>query len=369
MNKLTITATLSCLLFFCELTSADALSIPLQIDYPFIKKMLVKQLYKGEGQTAEVWNDHKGCSFLKLSNPRLDGQKGQIHLLNQVQAQFGTGLGGQCLTLLAWSGTLETFQQPRLESENSILRFPVTQVNAYDDNGKQLAIDKLEDLLKRVAGPKLADLKIDLNDTRVDIQKTLVKFLPQQNVAEIQEVLNSLKFNKVNAGDKAIAVNLAFNAPKQSADNMAAPVFNEAEQKQWAVIWQEWDSFLTKSIDQIAKSKQSPELRDNLTEVLLDSRASFQAAISSQHNDTDPVRSFFTRSWDRLAPELKKLTGDIPNIQGLRYLSLIAATDVMYELEKLSAPFGMNISADGLRRLGRMLIAGKQQQEQNQQPK
>jgi hypothetical protein len=33
----------------------------------------------------------------------------------------------------------------------------------------------------------------------------------------------------------------------------------------------------------------------------------------------------------------------------------------MYEFEKLSAPFGLEISSDGLRKLVRILIAGKQQ--------
>ena len=41
--------------------------------------------------------------------------------------------------------------------------------------------------------------------------------------------------------------------------------------------------------------------------------------------------------------------------------SNIAATDVIYELENLRAPFGLNISSDGLRKLACMLMAGKRQ--------
>jgi hypothetical protein len=37
---------------------------------------------------------------------------------------------------------------------------------------------------------------------------------------------------------------------------------------------------------------------------------------------------------------------------------------VLYELERLGAPFGLEISSDGLRTLARMLIAGKQQHAQ-----
>jgi hypothetical protein len=35
----------------------------------------------------------------------------------------------------------------------------------------------------------------------------------------------------------------------------------------------------------------------------------------------------------------------------------------MYELENVGAPFGLEISSDGLRRLARMVMAGKQQAE------
>jgi len=41
--------------------------------------------------------------------------------------------------------------------------------------------------------------------------------------------------------------------------------------------------------------------------------------------------------------------------------SNIGDTDVIYELENLGAPFGLNISLKGLRKLARMLTAGKRQ--------
>jgi hypothetical protein len=42
-------------------------------------------------------------------------------------------------------------------------------------------------------------------------------------------------------------------------------------------------------------------------------------------------------------------------------MTFIAATDVIYELENIGAPFGLDISSDGLRKLARILIEGKQQ--------
>lgn len=357
------------LLLFAENSTANQLSIPLQIDYTLIKKILASQLYTGKDNTAELWNDRQGCSYLRLSNPDVNGKNGQIQLLNQVQARFGTGLGGQCLTVLEWAGVLETFQQPTLDSGHSVLSFPITSATAYDHEGHHLTINKLQDLIKRFAEPKLAALKIDLNESRGDIEQTLAHFLPKDNAAEVKDILKSLRFTSINAQDDGIGIKLEFNAPAKKTAAKPAAAFSETEQKQWQSVWQGWETFLTSAIEQAAQDTQSPELRDTLMEILTDSRIAFQAALKEHDpNSTDPVRLFFTDTWTRLAPVLKTIAKEVPGTQGLRYITFIAATDMIYELERLGAPFGLDISSDGLRKLARVLIAGKQQLKEQQLP-
>ncbi|MGZ8926824.1 MAG: hypothetical protein ACXW03_00020 [Methylobacter sp.] len=352
------------LLLFAGNSMANQLSIPLQIDYSLIKKILVSQLYTGKGNTAELWNDRQGCSYLRLSNPDINGKNGQVQMLNDVQARFGTGLGGQCLTVLEWAGVLETFQQPTLDSGHSVLSFPITRATAYDREGHHLTIDKLQDLIKRFAEPKLAAVKIDLNESRGSIEQTLSHFLPRDNAAEYKEILKSLRFSSINAGDNGINVKLDLNAPAKRIVEKPVPAFSEAEQKQWQAAWQEWDTFLSSAIKQAADDTKSPELRETLMEILMNSREAFQAGLKEHDSGSDPVRIFFTDTWERLAPVLKTVANELPAIQGLRYITFIAATDVLYELERLGAPFGLEISSDGLRTLARMLIAGKQQHAQ-----
>ncbi len=361
MLKSFITIIFSLLLLFAKNGAAEQLSVPLQLDYSLIKKVLVSQLYTGKGNTAELWNDRQGCSYLKLSNPEINGKGGQIQLLNDVQARIGTGLGGQCLTVLEWTGVLETFQQPTLDSGHAVLSFPLTSATAYDRDGHQLTINKLQDLIKRFAEPKLAAVKIDLNDSRNRIEQTLAHFLPKDNAAEVKDILKSLRFSSINAKDNGINIKLDFNAPAKRVVAKPAAAFSETEQKQWQAAWQQWDTFLSSAIKQAADDTKSPELRENLMAILMDSREAFQAGLKEHdRNGEDPVRVFFTDTWVRLAPTLKTIASELPGIQGLRYLTFIAATDVIYELERLGAPFGLDISSDGLRTLGRMLIARKQ---------
>ncbi|MFZ2311076.1 MAG: hypothetical protein WAV82_00495 [Methylobacter sp.] len=364
MNKCFVITLFSLLMIFAGSSSANQISVPLQIDYSMIQKIMATQLYTGKGNVAELWNDRQGCSYLKLSDPEINGQNGQVRLLNNVQARFGTGMGGQCLTVLEWAGILETFQQPTLDSGRSVLSFPITKASAYDREGRHLTIDRLQDLIKRFAEPKLAAVKIDLNESRGNIEQTLTHFLPKDNAAEVKNIIDSLKFSDVKAGDNSIGINLDFNAPaKMVAAKQPAPAFSEAEQKEWEAAWQQWDAFLSSAIKQASEDTQSQELRETLMEILMDSRAAFQAGLKDHDAEgADPVRVFFTDTWQRLAPVLKTISKELPGIQGLQYITFIAATDVIYELERIGAPFGLDVSSDGLRRLARILIAGKQQQ-------
>ena len=362
MNKYFLTMAVSLLAGIAKTGAAEPYKLPIQLDYSLIKKAVVSQLFTGEGGAAEVWNDKHKCSFLKLYNPRISGEGGQIKLLNDVQAQFGTSFGGQCITVLAWDGALETFQQPTISADQSVLSLPVTKANAYDRQGQQLTIDKLQDLIKRVAEPKLAEVKVDLNKSRGDMERTLAGFLPKENAGEIKKILETLKFSSADANDGGVNITLAFDAPLKKVTPKPEAPFTEAEQKQWQANWQEWDGFLSKAINQAASETQSPELRDTLTEILLESRNAFQAGLKAQSPESsDPVRVFFTQTWQKLAPQLRTLAKQLPEVEGLRYLTFIAATDVIYELENIGAPFGLEVSSDGLRRLARMLMAGKQQ--------
>ena len=362
MNKCSVITAFSLFMIFAKNGLADQFTLPVQLDYSLIKKALITQLYKGADNTAELWNDKQGCSYLKLSDPQVSGQKGQIKLLNNLQARFGTGLGGQCVTLFEWGGVLETLQQPTINAAQSVLSLPITKVTATDREGRSVSNNKVQELISRVAEPKLSAVKIDLNESRADIEKTVTDFLPKENVVEVKEMLNTLKFSSADANDTGVAIKLAFNAPAKVADKKPAPPLSDAELKQWQDNWQEWDTFLSKAIQQASDDAKSPELRDTLTEILLESRSAFQAGLKNHDsNGDDPVRIFFTHTWERLAPQLKTLAKELPEIQGLRYMTFIAATDVLYELENIGAPFGLDISSDGLRKLARILIAGKQQ--------
>lgn len=345
--------------------NAESLVLPLRLDYTLIKKYVVSQLFTGKEQSARLWHDKQDCSYLTLANPRISGHNGQIKLLNNVTAQLGAQFGGQCVTLVQWAGVLETLQQPTLSSDHSLLSLPVTQAIAYDRQGRLLNIAKLQDLIKSAAEPRLADLKIDLNKSRSDIERNLSHYVPQSSADDLKAIVSSLRFNDIKAEDDGIAIKLGFDTPTGSKPLPATMPLTETEQQQWQLMWQNWHGFLAKTIEQASRDNPSDELRDTLTEILLDSDRAFKAGLTSQSSgQDDPIRTFFTQTWERLSPVLRSLAKQLPEAKAMQYLTFISATDVIYQLDAIGSPFGLGISADGLRNLVRLLIAEQQQKKE-----
>lgn len=342
-------------------SQAREISLPITLNYDLVRNALLQQLFTGEGQSARVWKDGKQCSFLDLSNPHIAGENGQIKINNNVHAQIGTKLGGACMPMIAWNGILETFQQPTLDPNGNQLNFPITRSTAYDSNGRPLNIGQLQDLLQKAAAPKLAALKIDLNQSRGDIIKTLLPYIDGKDSEQLYDIVNSLRFNQVKVGETAMVVNLGFSSPNINAvDKQPAAPLNPQELQQWHSVWQGWQASLDKAISQAPLDGELAGNRGTLQKILQQAGTAFEQGLSGNYSDgNDPVRQFLDSSWNEMAPLLRSASKQFPGTESLRYLTLIAATDLMYELESIGSPLGLELSSNGLRKIARNYLANK----------
>ena len=81
-----------------------------------------------------------------------------------------------------------------------------------------------------------------------------------------------------------------------------------------------------------------------------------QALSEPAAEGSDPVRQMFSDVWSRLAPLLREMSHDLQGDLPLQYLTFIAAGDLLQILDSLGPVIGLEISADGLRRMARMLV-------------
>ena len=328
---------------------AEEVAVPLRIDLAFVRETLVAQIFTEPGETTTVWRDGTGCGRLVLSEPAVDVVGGRLRIVTRGEARVGTALGGErCLTVLDWNGFVEVLLQPGIDPEARAVTFAVVDSNVYDaDHKKGLTTGRLWDLVKDHAHPRLATFRIDVRRPFEELREWLPLVLPG-SAERIDRLLASLQLRDPRAEPDAIAVTLAF-----TVEPVAAPPSPEAPLTQEEL--QRWDAFLTFVTKAVAR-ETSGETRRAVMDVLLDGRHDIlQALVPGAPADPDPVPGLFVRAWEELAPVLRTGARGLPAETALRYTSFIAAGDALAALVRLGPMVGLEVSADGLRRLARVV--------------
>jgi hypothetical protein len=357
----------ACLLALVSPARGREVRVPLRLDAKFLRQALMAQVFTEAGGTARVWDDGTGCNYLVLSAPAVDIEAGRVRVTSPGEARIGTALGGSCLLLLDWTGTVEVFEEPRLDESAPVIRFAVVDSELRGENHRKGVTGTLWDWVKRYVHPRIAVLTIDLRPALREVRSLLPLVLPSDDVERTRRLVDSVSISEVHTSGDRLVATLQLSPPEPPtagpggarAGPAPEPTFSPEELRQWEAHWQHWDAFLTFVLEQAAGDSDTPELREALLEVLLDARYDILGALApTRPGQPDPVPALFVRTWKRLAPVLRRVSARLPSEQALRYLSFIAAADALRAIEELGPQSGLDISADGLRRLARMIAPG-----------
>ena len=133
------------------------------------------------------------------------------------------------------------------------------------------------------------------------------------------------------------------------------PTLRPDEIEAWNAAWNQWDAFVTFVAKNAAGDALDSQRRE-LFAVLVEARYDILDALAPAHPGAlDPVRPLFVSTWTRLAPVLREISLGVPGEAALRYLTFITAADALRAIDALGPSSGLDISADGLRRLARMI--------------
>ncbi len=343
--------------------AAREVSVPMRLPDELIRNTLVTQVYTDPGGTARAWDDGTSCNFLVLSDPLVSSASGRLRIVSTGAARVGSVVGQQCLTLLDWRGTVEVFEEPWIEPGKPAVLFRVVESNLYGPDGRKQATGVIWDWVKQYVHPRLAVLKVDLQAPLTDLRETLPLFLPSDDAARTQHLLDSVSLVRAEAGPGGLTVTIGFDVPARlppaSPEPSPEPTLSPEELERWEVAWQGWDAFLTFVVKHAAADSPAAESHRELLDVLLDARYDIlDALVPTAPLQVDPVRPLFLRTWTRLAPILQNLSTGLPGETALHYLSFIAAADALGAIDQLGPDSGLEISADGLRRLARIVAPG-----------
>ncbi len=339
--------------------SGREVTVALRLDFAFLRQALLTQLYTGPEQTARVWDDGSGCNFLVLSDPQVVEHDGRLRVRSAGRARVGTAIAGRCLSVFDWTGTAEIDEEPALDAAAPIIRFRVVDSNLYAAEGGKRVTGTLWDWVKSYVHPRLEAVTVDLQRPLDELRGFLPVVVPHDDAEQIEHLLESVAITGARVIDRGLSADVRFDVPEATAQLSTPapePTLTAEEIARWEAAWQQWDAFLS-FVAKHAASDTAAAQRRALFAVLIDARYDILWVLRpTGPSDTDPVPALFEKTWTRLAPVLRELSIGLPGEAALRYLSFIAAADALRGIQELGPASGLDISADGLRRLARILI-------------
>jgi hypothetical protein len=346
------------LLAYASFADARTLQVPVRFGDELIRQYLIEEAYTDADTTAQAWDDGYGCNYLTLSDPKVAIESGTVRVTSAAHGQVGTALGDQCLVLPDWSGVIEVYEQPALSAQPGVVEFQVVNSKIYREDGKSGGIiDTLWDWVKQYAHPPLERLKLDLNPALSEVRAMLPMVFPDDQ-APAQKMLDSVALSDVQADDGYLVLTMQFDVPERliapPATN-AEPVLTAEELQRWAQATRDVDVFLTQVIKRMGADTALAAHRAKLLDVLVDMRAKLLSILASPPTDgADPMRKLFLKTWSRLAPILRAESSQLPPESALRWLSFMAAADVLQTIDELAPDLEFTLSAGGLRHLARI---------------
>ncbi len=334
-------------------------TLPVQLDHEFLRQALLTQLYTGPGDSAVLWDDGSGCGYLKLRDPRVSTVAGRLRVVTRGEARVGYRIAGFCLFPVEWDGFIEAIEDPFLLPEQRLLQFRVVDSKLYDAAWHERFFSKrLWTLVKEYVHPRLEAVRIDLNAPMRDLESVLPLFVGGGDADRIAQILDSLRLTAATTEDTGIRVALEFAvtpvAPPPAP--LAEPTLAPDELQRWDAAWQRWDAFVTFTVKQLGHDATVQDLRQALADVLTDARYDILEALApTTAEGPDPTPALFVTTWERLAPVVRQLSAGAPGTTVLRYLGFIAAGDALTALQQMGPDVGLDISADGLRRMARIV--------------
>lgn len=331
---------------------AATVTIPVRLDEQFLRRLVVAQVFTEPGESAVIWDDPLGCGGLTLTKPQVTAKDGKLFVRSTADARWGISAGESCLLPVSWSGLVEVVEQPTVEASRPVVHFEVVDTALLRKNGRKAGIAaRFWGWINGYVHPRMASIAVDLHSPVEDLRQFFPLVLPAAYAGDAEATLASVTLDAVRVEDGALVIDVELTSPDPAPGTVPSeePPLDVREVEQW-------DAFLTFIVKQAALEIEDVPPRATLLGVLLDSRYEIVEALTNATPDArDPVPELFRKAWARLAPALRDLEAHVPGSAALRYLAFVAAGDALLAIDQLGPGSGLDISADGLRRLARMV--------------
>ncbi|HEY9158891.1 transglycosylase SLT domain-containing protein [Candidatus Binatus sp.] len=348
---------------------AAQVRLPLTIDYIALREALKRNLFTAPGGRAQLWNGIDDCQFLYAENPEFSrataGGPATVKLETANSLGLGVSMGSQCLNAVQWSGIVEALGVPYI-APGLQLKFHFTDLNLYDSaHQKTELVSRGFDLIKSYLIPQLDGFSYDLKPAVAQLGAMVADSVTPEAADRVRAAIASLSAEPdIVALDDGIRVTLVMtvpDVPTPAAIPGAAASPTPAELKAFQNTLDQWDAFLVFSIKQLGDAVGDQQFRDQLLQILLDSRYRLVQALNNSPAAAgpDPVRILFLDEWRQLHDAVRAAARrGMLGARALEFMSFISAGDALFALDQAAPALGMRISAADLRRLAHIMAPG-----------
>jgi soluble lytic murein transglycosylase-like protein len=340
---------------------AGEVRVPLTIDYLTLTEAIRHQLYTAPGGRAPLWTGSNQCRFLYAENPSFSRADARVKLETAASLGLGVAIAGRCVSPVSWNGIVEAESDPYVAGGIRLM-LRIQDMNLYDlHHQKTLLAGKGFDLIKQYLIPRVETFSYDLNRP-IQQLAMLAEAASTPSVAErIRKAVATLRAEpEVIATDDGVRITLTLTVPEvPEAAPSATPAQPTPEEIQaFQKQLDDWDAFLVFAIKQLGGVVGDRQFRNELLQILLNSRYRLAAALAAPPSASgpDPVRVLFLESWQKLGAAVRSAArrGQLGS-RALEFLSFISAGDALFALDEAAPALGMRISATDLRHLAHIM--------------
>ena len=343
--------------------AGSTVSVPIYLEYPLLRHLVIKQLFNTPDGSREIVDDPKECNRITLREPDVRARDDNVEILAKVKAELGIGFFGSCVDLFNWQGGVAFLGRPvSLPGAKSIQLEPQKSWLIAED-GSRIFSGRLWDAGNAKLMAFFGSFVLDLAPQLQTLGGLLHDVLPHRDAEQLQAIVDSLSLSDIRVDKESVKLFVNFEIePVATQDTPEQPVaeLSPEELQQLEAQWQMMDALLVGAVKHYAAATELQELRSKLLEILIDSRYRLRDVLTEPPSrNNDAVRSWFIDSWHSLSPVVRSIAQQHQGQEYLLWFSAVTAGDALYALNQLGATVGLEISTDGLRRLARMINAGK----------
>jgi hypothetical protein len=355
-------AGLLCLILFVAVPlPAAEISAPLKVPLAVLREPLTAWA----AQAPREFYRNGDCRYFQASRPALEQRADGLHFVVQVAGRWAFELLGRCIGPSVWSGSADLKVFPVVGGDGR-LRLRISHTTLRDEAGRNAPLlGFIVNLSRRFINTRIEQFSYDLTPPREEVMAVLRDCVPASILPSVEEALRSLRLGEAGLAPDAVTVPLIVTIPEAwrtpPPPRPAAGALDEAAIKRLEQDFQPLDAFVVFVVKRAGLDVNDPELREGLFELLLESRYRLVEILSGEVEGVsgDPLRDLFIADWE----DLRALIVQAQQrglIQGrlLNYALFLSAGDVLLAIDHEAPGLGVEITADGLRRLAGTLQPG-----------